>query len=1034
MRRLLPACMAAATLLLTSASFAQTTFVSDQFTTAVNQTLESHTPNIGGAWTRLFGINGIQILAASDDIRNANPSSQEIYGNGAVPPANEYAVGISATFTNANASNFVEVFGRGNIVTSAGYLAHVAANGNVILYHVVSGTFTTLATGSAPMALNVQHSIVFSIRDSAKEIYVDGVLRASSADNTVTTVGIVGLSMNANGNNQSLADNFFAATLAPTAATFLDAAAVRDPRGRTLLTWSTAREADNLGFRIHRRSAAGRELLTREWIAGSAFLAGSAPLSAGGTYRWLDESPHDSSEYWIEEMDLGGARRWHGPFVARRGEIDERVAVAPTLTQLGRTGVLHDSERAAVAAHAATSSKRRSVTRGHPERRQWEIAAGAAVKISVEKDAWYRIESSELAAAGLTAGTDLNSLALFADGVEVPILIENGAVLFYGQPLDSAWSLARVYWLVSQSKPGKRIARAPFATAEIEQESYPAFVERRDKTIFFTALRSEEEDAFVGPVVSTDAANPTVQELTLTDAAAGAIGTVEVTIQGGSDAAPHHVRIALNDLTLGVVDLTGQERVTKTFSVPATALRDGVNRVAFLALGGAEDINAVVAARIGYERRYRAIDGSLPMSIESGRRARLEGFASPDVRALDITDPATPFEVPLQNDGGAPFVVASGPGRRILLAQSSNAFAKAASVLANQTSTLHDAGETDLVIIVHPSLAAAVEPLRAHRVAQGMKVVVAKTEDIYDEMSFGAKDPAAIRALLARSQSWQRPPRFVLLFGDASFDSRNYIGGGAADLVPTRLVATSLLRTASDSWLTDFDDDGVSEIAIGRLPARDAADAATMIGKVIAYDTTPTSAWTDRALIVRDSDSALDFRAQTDSVQNELPSTLSIDTVDVAATGLVSAQQQLLQELDAGELVVVYAGHGSVETWSGQRLFQREQALALENGTRLPFVIAMTCLNAYFHDILTESLSETWMRAPNGGAIAVWTSSGLTDPIAQTSSAVALSRALFSSPPSTFGEAAIAAQRAAAYPDVRKTFLLIGDPSMRLRR
>ena len=36
--------------------------------------------------------------------------------------------------------------------------------------------------------------------------------------------------------------------------------------------------------------------------------------------------------------------------------------------------------------------------------------------------------------------------------------------------------------------------------------------------------------------------------------------------------------------------------------------------------------------------------------------------------------------------------------------------------------------------------------------------------------------------------------------GDASIDPRNYLGMGAYDLVPTKLVATTGLKTASDDW------------------------------------------------------------------------------------------------------------------------------------------------------------------------------------------------------------------------------------------
>ena len=45
----------------------------------------------------------------------------------------------------------------------------------------------------------------------------------------------------------------------------------------------------------------------------------------------------------------------------------------------------------------------------------------------------------------------------------------------------------------------------------------------------------------------------------------------------------------------------------------------------------------------------------------------------------------------------------------------------------------------------------------------------------------------------------------MLLAGDASYDPKNYTGQGYNDLVPTKLLDTALLETASDDWLADFE-------------------------------------------------------------------------------------------------------------------------------------------------------------------------------------------------------------------------------------
>ena len=71
----------------------------------------------------------------------------------------------------------------------------------------------------------------------------------------------------------------------------------------------------------------------------------------------------------------------------------------------------------------------------------------------------------------------------------------------------------------------------------------------------------------------------------------------------------------------------------------------------------------------------------------------------------------------------------------------------------------------------------------------------------------------------------------------------------------------------------------------------------------------------------------------------------------------------------------------------------------------------MTCLNGCFHDLYTESLAEALMRAEQGGAVAVWTSSGLTYPDQQHLMNQELIRQLLSSGKITIGQAAAKQKR-----------------------
>ena len=95
------------------------------------------------------------------------------------------------------------------------------------------------------------------------------------------------------------------------------------------------------------------------------------------------------------------------------------------------------------------------------------------------------------------------------------------------------------------------------------------------------------------------------------------------------------------------------------------------------------------------------------------------------------------------------------------------------------------------------------------------------------------KSPQAVKDFLLYARTrWKLAPRYVLLAGDASYDQKNYLGAGDFDLVPTKLIDTEFMETASDDWFADFDNDGLAEMATGRLPVRTAAEAAAMVADV----------------------------------------------------------------------------------------------------------------------------------------------------------------------------------------------------------
>jgi hypothetical protein len=206
-----------------------------------------------------------------------------------------------------------------------------------------------------------------------------------------------------------------------------------------------------------------------------------------------------------------------------------------------------------------------------------------------------------------------------------------------------------------------------------------------------------------------------------------------------------------------------------------------------------------------------------------------------------------------------------------------------------------------------------------------------------------------------------------------------------------------------------------------------------VVGKIVGYAGTSPGGWTNQALMVADQDPQINFTQESEDAQKGIPSSMNVFDVYAAALDPDTARQDVLTQINSGQLLVNYTGHGSVEVWSGENLLTDTSAAALTNGSNLPVFLIMNCLNGYFEDVYTTSLAETLLLSNTGGAVAVWASSGLNQPDPQAQMDNAIIQSLFTQPAPTLGDAIAFAKSGINDPDVRKTYILFGDPLMHLK-
>jgi hypothetical protein len=346
----------------------------------------------------------------------------------------------------------------------------------------------------------------------------------------------------------------------------------------------------------------------------------------------------------------------------------------------------------------------------------------------------------------------------------------------------------------------------------------------------------------------------------------------------------------------------------------------------------------------------------------------------------------------------------------------------------------------DYLLIAPRALLAAAQPLLDLRAQQGLLVQGAALEEVYQEFGHGEAAPQAIRAFIAYAyHSWQSPsPRYVLLLGDASYDYKDVLHSGAANLVPPLLVKTSFLWTASDAAYAAVNgDDLLPDLAIGRLPAASVSEAEALVEKIVAYESAGLGLAAGPAVLVADNpDLGGDFEGSVQQVVPLLAPAHPVETVLLRELG-GATRPTIAAAFDRGAALVSYLGHGGIAVWATENVFNNQDVAALSPQPQQPLLLTMDCLNGYFHFPFLNSLAEELLKAPDKGSIASFAPSGLSLHDPANLFHVALVQEITSGRHERLGDAVFAAQtdfaQTGAFPELLSIYNLLGDPALRIR-
>lgn len=485
-------------------------------------------------------------------------------------------------------------------------------------------------------------------------------------------------------------------------------------------------------------------------------------------------------------------------------------------------------------------------------------------------------------------------------------------------------------------------------------------------------------------------------------------------------------------------------------------------------------------------RRYLSfVSGQLAFrdasSIGMGVSEFIIGNANPAMQLWDITNPLDPVKINGNLSGSNYSFKIRTDSLKEFVAWDNNGYISVttAGSIANQN--IHGLGQQDMLIVTYPDFASQANRLADfHRIRDNMTVAVVTPQQIYNEYSSGNQDITAIKGFVKMfyDRAGSDPnlqPKFLLLFGDASYDYLNRVANNT-NFVPTYQTYNSLDPVSS--FLTDdyvgFLDDHESgpygnslDISIGRIPVKTSEEAKNVVDKILNYnaltDLSITSGGCNAAnniisnfadwrniicFVADDTDKpGEDFLNESEFIAKRIDTlypVYNLDKIYLDAYPQIStpggqrypaANSAIVKRVEKGALIVNYIGHGGEVGWSHEGVLSVADINAWTNHYNLPFFVTATCEFSRFDDPDRTAAGELVFLSPAGGGIGLFT----TTRLAFSGSNFSLNNAFYnyilkktSNEFPFVGDVIKKSKNDYGCSSVISNFVLLGDPAMKL--
>jgi hypothetical protein len=804
----------------------------------------------------------------------------------------------------------------------------------------------------------------------------------------------------------------------------------------TLLEWETSAEAGNVGFNVLGDLGSKKVKLNDDLIP-------SQVVSAMTRSSYSLEVPAGPTRFWLEEVDLEGRLRQHGPFA-----LGSASGLADEADPVGWPSILQESD--------AKRSLRHEAVLNRPGR-----PYDAGIRLVVDREGIYRVTYEELRAAGFDlAGVDLQSLVLTNRDRAVPTWVGGSLgltakgfgpgsfLVFWGEGVTSLYTDENVYNLrVNQLATRAAMttdARSPDLTATPAASYMETIRVARNRSYSFSSPTGDpwydtRMLAYRSPVRAS-------YSLDLEDLAPGGEGLLTVGLWGSTDwpeSPDHHAVVSWNGRPVADETFDGIANRPLSIRLDAAQLQARSNQLDVLLPGDtgvAYDLVMLDSYGVTYPRLFRARANRLAFDARLDQLA-VDGFSASDVYAFRRPGGGSEVQrlagVVVERTTAGYRARFPGPS---LASQTSDRYqvTTGAAFLAPRIEPGRSAldlsptgKDVKLLVISHPDFVSGIAPLVNARLAQGIPTHVVDLEAVYEEYSGGVVDPEAIREMVRFArQKWGI--RSVLLVGGDTYDYRNALGLASKSFVPTLYAETDpvIVRFApADALYGDVDGDGVPEVAVGRFPVRTSAELDLVVSKTLGW------AGAKRVVLAADqSEGVLNFSTLSNGLAALFPKELEVSRAYIDTLGLAGARAALKAQMNQGDAFVGFLGHSSYARWSFAGLFTTADAAALTNSGRPLVVNQFGCWNNYFVEPTFNTLGHALLVSGDRGAAATLGMATLSDIGTEGLLGPILTPRLME-PGKSIGQALVEAKAEVARVapnrlDVQVGMTLLGDPEL----